>query len=515
MEKEKNTIISNRVRKNIIIHPWLLALAPIISLYDHNKDVTEFHYVLRPITIALILITIFLLTINIFIQDYRRSALTSSLWIVAFFLFAYFAKLFTWISPWVDYNLLALVIFLIFLVSLSIIIASTKKSLNEITKIANLFAAIVLLIPAISASIYNLKTPTNVSLNQQTNENVVARPDAPDIYYIILDAYGRNDILQEMYNYDNSSFTKFLTDHGFYVASQSYANYPQTFLSLGSSFNMDYLDNLEVKFDPQSQDRMAIRRVIENNKVYNFLKSQGYTTVTWTGSYQMVKADLKINYPLASSEFEDLIRDTTPIGLFIDPYHKLNLYKQKFLYLFDHLPDISQIPEPTFSYIHILSPHPPFIFDASGNIDKNNDCVAGKDGSHYYELCPGVDRYRKNYIQQLIFLNKKVEETISQILANSPEDPIIILQADHGPGSSLDWNNLENTRLQERFPILNAYYVPETIKSQLYPKISPVNSFRLIFNTVFTTKFELLEDKSYFAIWKYPYQFTDVTNQLK
>jgi len=130
-------------------------------------------------------------------------------------------------------------------------------------------------------------------------------------------------------------------------------------------------------------------------------------------------------------------------------------------------------------------------------------------------LSPGQRLPKKNYIQQLIFLNKKVEEAIGQILSNSPQDPIIIIQSDHGPGSNLDWNSLENTNIQERFPILNAYHVPAAMKDELYPKISPVNTFRLIFNTVFDTKFELLADKSYFAIWNYPYQFTDVTSQLK
>ena len=38
---------------------------------------------------------------------------------------------------------------------------------------------------------------------------------APDIYYIILDAYGRQDVLMEMFNYDNTSFLRFLESKGF------------------------------------------------------------------------------------------------------------------------------------------------------------------------------------------------------------------------------------------------------------------------------------------------------------
>ena len=32
---------------------------------------------------------------------------------------------------------------------------------------------------------------------------------APDIYYIILDAYGRADVLEEMFGYDNTPFLQF------------------------------------------------------------------------------------------------------------------------------------------------------------------------------------------------------------------------------------------------------------------------------------------------------------------
>jgi hypothetical protein len=44
--------------------------------------------------------------------------------------------------------------------------------------------------------------------------------------------------------------------------------------------------------------------------------------------------------------------------------------------------------------------------------------------------------------------------------------------------------------------ILNAYYLPQGA-DQLYPSISPVNSFRLVFNSYFGTNFPLLEDVSY------------------
>jgi hypothetical protein len=50
-----------------------------------------------------------------------------------------------------------------------------------------------------------------------------------------------------------------------------------------------------------------------------------------------------------------------------------------------------------------------------------------------------------------------------------------------------------------RMSILNAYYVNEETKKDLYETITPVNSFRIIFNHYFGTNYPLLEDLSYHA----------------
>jgi hypothetical protein len=45
-----------------------------------------------------------------------------------------------------------------------------------------------------------------------------------------------------------------------------------------------------------------------------------------------------------------------------------------------------------------------------------------------------------------------------------------------------------------------AYYFPGKDVSELaYPTMTPVNSFRLVFNTYFGGNFPLLEDTSYFS----------------
>jgi hypothetical protein len=49
----------------------------------------------------------------------------------------------------------------------------------------------------------------------------------------------------------------------------------------------------------------------------------------------------------------------------------------------------------------------------------------------------------------------------------------------------------------------------------LYEEITPVNTFRLIFNAYLGTDLELLEDRSYYSTWAHPYRFVDVTDEVR
>ena len=79
----------------------------------------------------------------------------------------------------------------------------------------------------------------------------------------------------------------------------------------------------------------------------------------------------------------------------------------------------------------------------------------------------------------------------------------------------LDWENPENTYFKERLAILNAVHLPGGDSTGLYDEMTPVNTFRLIFNRYFGTELELLEDESYFSLWDRPYEFIDVTEDVR
>jgi hypothetical protein len=113
---------------------------------------------------------------------------------------------------------------------------------------------------------------------------------------------------------------------------------------------------------------------------------------------------------------------------------------------------------------------------------------------------------KDEYIEQLMFVNKKVMEVVDSILISSEHDPIIIVQSDHGPQIS---QGITDEFIEARMSILNAYYLPKGGNSLLYPTITPVNTFRVIFDFYFESDFSLLPDECYFSRFSKPYRFSD------
>ncbi|NOR89466.1 MAG: hypothetical protein GQ524_04345, partial [Anaerolineales bacterium] len=84
-----------------------------------------------------------------------------------------------------------------------------------------------------------------------------------------------------------------------------------------------------------------------------------------------------------------------------------------------------------------------------------------------------------------------------------------------GPGAYLEWQSMEDSNLTERQAILNAYYLPGKGPDELYPAITPVNSFRLIFNAYFEGEYEMLEDRLFFTEKNGGYNLVEITDMVE
>jgi hypothetical protein len=168
-----------------------------------------------------------------------------------------------------------------------------------------------------------------------------------------------------------------------------------------------------------------------------------------------------------------------------------------------------------FVFAHILAPHPPFVFGPSGNPIQPNRRYAIGDGSEFIKRGGDKEEYKKNYVGELQYINHKLKQTIDRILTTSRKPPVIILQSDHGSRMHLDWEELDKTNLKEAFSILSAVFLPPKFRTEPTVAMTPVNNFRMLFNLLFNTRFEILPNKSYYAPWDHPYRFQQVTQKLQ
>ncbi|KAF0108707.1 MAG: hypothetical protein FD146_593 [Anaerolineaceae bacterium] len=333
---------------------------------------------------------------------------------------------------------------------------------------------------------------------------LVAPDIRPDIYYIVLDGYAREDVLREFFNYDNSTFTNHLRSRGFIIPSENHSNYSKTAASLTSTLNMDYLQNIAPDLN-QTPFWWTVTPLLDHNAVAASLEGIGYRTVTigtdW-GITDIPSSDTYFRpYPVILTDYENYLLGATPLKV-LQPLLKSvasvptnDTHRTFVRFSFDTLAVLPDLPGPKFVFAHILSPHPPFVFDASGNPLERGYPFSFNDAMDF----PGSrDQYKQDYVGQVEFINAQLEPVIEALLENSEVPPIIILQGDHGSGLLTDFSSADNTCLKERFSPLAAYYLPGLESGDIPDDITPVNLFRIIFNKYFGADLPLLENAEYF-----------------
>ena len=521
------------MRKERVIHPFLFAIHPALALFAHNIAFVAVDQIFRSlaITIAIPIISVLLLfyLLSFILKNKKKAGLIVSLFVFLFFSYGHFYYLLEGFRHEIaGHHIDAYKIYFTFsgiILPVGIYFSiKTRKNLDNLTKILNVVATCLVLISLINIGVFKMKSGAFWHKGIEL-ESVVSKgadiTSYPNIYYIILDAYAREDVLREIYEYDNKDFINYLIRRGFYVADKSASNYCQSILSLSSSLNLQYLDDLVAKIGAENEDREWSTDMLRRNLVFRFLKQYGYKTVSFdaVGLWDSLRIDnTDIFYKKSYLNFFELkFMDSTPLRIIIDKILRKGRYvyhRERILYAFDKVEEVSKDKGPMFVFAHFLIPHQPFVFGENGeaiNLDSG-----GFLGGHGDTLSKGRWHkwYRDNYKRQLSFANKRVREMIDKIIAHSSQPPIIILQADHGPASMLDEESLDNTNPKERMAILNAYYLPGDGNKGIYPSITPVNTFRIIFNHYFGANYRLLEDKSYFSTWSKLYKFIDVTDKI-
>lgn len=507
-----------RLHRFMPVFPLLFAIYPVLNLYAANIEQVRFSQALRSLVILPLMSFVLWQMLNRLFSDRVRNGFFVSMLMLLCVLYGHlFHALGQFVSPLFQlrHRYFMLVYCGGIIVGMVVFVAKRKgRSWHPVVPYVNMIAAMLIAMPLLKIGNYivvsSLFQQSHASIEQPAPQFTTLAPSPdklPDIYYIILDGYGRDDVLHNFYGYDNTEFIEFLSSRGFYLARESHSNYAWTALSLASSLNMEYLGYVEEGESLSTTDAILSQK-INDSQVLRTVHARGYAFVQFSSGMMPTDdnpcADIKYRYGFLN-EFETFLGKTTFV---LDRVIATEIWRKRVLFNFDELGKLQKLKTPKFVFAHFIIPHPPNLFDRNGQPLSLTDLLANPGGAGNWDS-------KDRYIDQVIFVNKKVEALVDQILAQSTNPPIIILQADHGPASSGaeggwdhasqmlshgKWDLATSRLILERMSILNAYYLPGSdANSHPYQTISPVNTFRFIFDRYLGTNLGLLEDKSYFS----------------
>jgi hypothetical protein len=502
-----------KLLKGIIIHPFLFALFPILALLAYNITEVDPRVAVRSIVISLIGTIILLILIFLLTRSWKKAGLAATLFLVLFFSYGQvyeFLQQNTFFGFSFGRHRFLILIYLLLLFVGMWSIFRKSIDLTNATLALNVVAILLLIFPLFQIANFTIHALFSeyrlAKISPNTEPLIPANlHNLPDIYFIILDGYTRSDALLNDYGFDNSTFLDNLRSMGFYVADCSRANNTATPGALEITLNMNYLPALRDELTAQGMSQDDIGIMINQSQVRKLLESIGYKTVAFDSGFEWSRlpdADVYLQYAAASHEipvlqpFEAMLIRSTALLVWFDKSSKSILeytdipftdtsfpikdHINRQLFILDQLPRLPYLPGPKLVFAHIIIPHGPLVFEANGEITTDPGFYGGKLGE------PVDDQHlAQGYVNEVQFINSRITGILRQIITESEVPPIIVMMGDHG------------LRNDNRYENLNSYYLPGIGAENLYSTISPVNSFRVIFNTYFGTHYDLLPDGSY------------------
>lgn len=278
------------MKRPLFLHPFLLAIYPVLALLSHNLDQIPLAEAIRPLALSLLLALVLFGLGFAFLRNAPRAALLASLFLVLIFSYGHVYGLAEGMR--VGGALIGRHRFLaplwggLLLVGTLAVLRwgrraySLNSALNVVAALACVFPCLTMLNFARHVSDASLPASAPLAPVAATSSSL------PSVYYIILDGYARQDILSEVFSFDNRPFLEGLQARGFQIAEHSHSNYPNTALSLASSLNMDYLEPLAGPFDPQSRDLAPLFNLIQHSRVQQVFHEMGYATVAFASGYR-------------------------------------------------------------------------------------------------------------------------------------------------------------------------------------------------------------------------------------
>lgn len=504
---------------------YILPIFSVLTLYSQNAKIVSVNSFLVTQVIALGIFQIIYLIFSLILKDKKKAGMITLFLGISFFSYGHLHQFIidTFITPLqakADFRNLSIVskynlrlhapLIIVFTLVFYFVYKFLKKNEKRIENfhlIANKTSLILLFVSIMNALIVTFQS----NLTADSNKEVAVQPlsnkeDYRDIYYIVLDGYGREDTLKNHYGFDNSPFVEGLRSRGFHVSDNSHSNYFWTFLSLSSSLNFEYHQENLKNIDKDSQDLSYLYRIIRDNKLNKFLQTKGYQTIhfnsTWgaTMNNPLANKQIGLSFSLFNDDFFQSWSKTTFLKIFNSIFNeKLSEF---YKFTFQELKNIPLEKSPKFVFSHLIIPHYPYVFNSDGSVHSDKTLTNQFKQSQWDQ--------KDKYINQMIYLNKVVLEIIDEILSKSSIKPVILIQSDHGPSLS---ELGEIGKARERFKNFNAILIPDYPRISDFENITPVNNFRYILNHLFNSGLSILPNQSFWSEFSAPYLFKQFNHE--
>jgi len=496
------------IKESSLIHPILFAIYPVLFLYSHNI----YNVPLRGLFLPLLIVPLFALSLWLVLRFVLKSGMKAGFIVsIIIIMITFYGHVFNLITDsLVEKSELSQILLLgVFLILLGVGVyyfIRTKRNLEKPTMVVNVIAISMIAIVFVNIGSTKIEIYSMEEVNpiiEKFEPYSINTQALPDIHYILLDAYSNQVILKEFLAYDNQEFITDLTERGFIVPTgYTHSNYQFTEFSVSSILSMDYVHNLVPNEGTELELRQDHYRIIKNNAVMQNLKSIGYTVISFdsgavgTRTIDIADENLCLS-PLMDLTFLNKGKGTTmlpAIEIIDEKFQEVidEQKRQKILCEYSELPKIrDRIEGPLFVFTHIVAPHAPYVFDSNGDPIISEHY---KFDNEFVDDPEIIEKRIQAYLGQLEFVNKKTIEAIDEILENTDKPTIIIIQSDHGM-RGVDVGSTDEENLVIKLGNFNAFYVPDDLQDSLKEPITPVNTFRILFNSVFGTSYEIIEDR--------------------
>ncbi|HEX5944578.1 MAG TPA: hypothetical protein VFY66_20005, partial [Anaerolineales bacterium] len=263
----------------------LLAIYPSLALLTWNFREVDARIVIRPFLFSITFSFIIVAISFLLVKSRPKGILISTAFIFFFFTFGHFSILLEGSAFAAALgglnrfrNIFLFAMALLILSYLCRAILKTKKDLSAVYQLLNIVSLFLVL--SSGFTLVNSQFAGKAAPTSHPDVEPEQRAKGPDVYYIILDAYGRQDSLKSL-GYDNSVFISELEDIGFYVPSCSRSNYPQTVMSIASSLNMGYLWDVIPNQGANDRNSKPVYAGILHSQVRQEFENRGYKIVAF------------------------------------------------------------------------------------------------------------------------------------------------------------------------------------------------------------------------------------------